>query len=79
MYTEDYSQLRIAIRDGLNYALPHRLTYYASNFASVTPLSEAVALGFYDPPDTDINTVTIPHSSLQQWHVLAHEISLSLR
>lgn len=59
-YTGDYPQLRVAIRDGSNYPLSHRLTYYASNFASDTPLSQAVALGFYDPPDANINAVSIP-------------------
>ena len=60
-YAKDYPQLRLAIRGGSQYALPHRLTYYASNFSSVTPLSEAVVPGFYDSPDTGINTVTTPH------------------
>jgi hypothetical protein len=60
LYTEVYPQLRTAIRDGSNYPLTHRLTYYASNFGSITPLNQAVVLGFYDSPDTETSTVYIP-------------------
>jgi hypothetical protein len=59
-YTKDYPQLRVAVRDGANYALAHRLAYYASNFASTAPLNQAVTMGFYDTPDTEINTVLVP-------------------
>jgi len=60
MYTKNYPQLRAAVRDGSNYALSHRLAYYASNFASTTPLNQAVTLGFYDAPAAGITVVSFP-------------------
>ena len=49
--------MRVAVKSGLHYPLVHLLVYYASNFAPVTPLNQAVALGFYDTPQ---NTVFVP-------------------
>jgi hypothetical protein len=62
-YAHSFPQLRAAIRDGSEYKLSHRLVYYASNFASTTPLNQAVTLGFYDAPGMEIATVLspIPH------------------
>ena len=74
LYTKDFPRLKVAIRDGSNYALSHRLTYYASNFAPATPLNQAVTLGFYDTPDTEIRVASVP-SSL---HTVIHVRSLRL-
>lgn len=72
VYARDYAQLRDAIRDGSDYVLAHRLAYYASNFASITPLNQAVTLGFYDTPDTDTDTVytTLLFSAAMHAHLL---------
>lgn len=56
-YTKDYPQLKARIRGGLGYALVHRLSYYASRFAPMTPLNQAVSLGFYDAPGTEASLV----------------------
>ena len=75
-YATEYPRLRMAIRNASSYALVHRLAYYASNFASTIPLNQAVTLGFYDTPDTRIDTVFIPsffggvmcvHSDMFRW------------
>ena len=62
----NYSRLRVAVRDGSSYARTHRLAYYASNFASVTPLNQMVTLGFYDTPGATIKMVLVPRSSIRQ-------------
>lgn len=60
LYTSNFPELRVAIRDGSEYALSYRLIYYASNFASTTPLNQAVTPGFYDAPGMEIATVLTP-------------------
>ena len=62
----NYSELRMAVRDGSSYARTHRLAYYASNYAPVTPLNQMVTLGFYDTPGATISTVYIPRTSIRQ-------------
>jgi len=59
IYSRGFAQLKEAVRDGAIYALSHRLTYYASTFASTTPVSREVAIGFYDTPATEINAVFV--------------------
>ena len=47
-YAKEYTQLKVAVKHGVRYPLVHRLAYYASAFASTTPINKAVKLGFYD-------------------------------
>lgn len=47
-YAKDYTQLKVAVKHGIGYPLDRRLAYYASTFASTTPINKAVRLGFYD-------------------------------
>ena len=56
-YARDFAQLKDAIKNGSSYSPPHRLVHYASNFASATPLSQAVVPGFYDLPDAQLDMV----------------------
>jgi hypothetical protein len=50
VYAKGLTLLKNAIKKGLMYSLPHRLTYYASNFAPTTPVNREVSIGFYDAP-----------------------------
>jgi len=64
-YAEDYPQLKAKIRSGSSYALPHRLSYYASNFAPMAPLNRTVSLGFYDTPGIEADAVFLLRSSVK--------------
>ena len=59
VYSRGFSQLREAVRGGVTYTQSHRLTYYASNFASTTPANREVVPGFYDTPAAEINAVFV--------------------
>jgi hypothetical protein len=65
VYARGYAQLRDAVRDGAMYTLSHRLTYYASTFASTTPVSREVIVGFYDTPAAEIIAVFVFPSGLE--------------
>jgi hypothetical protein len=62
VYSKGLTQLKNAVRKGIAYTLSHRLTYYASNFASTTPVGREVTVGFYDTPLSSDNTVFISWS-----------------
>ena len=63
VYHNGFTQLKDAVRDGTIYTLAHRLTYYASTFASTTPVSQEVIVGFYDTPGAEVNTVFVSPGS----------------
>ena len=68
VYSRGFSQLKEAIRGGKGYTQSHCLTYYASTFALTTPVSQEVAVGFYDTPATEINAVFVsPVSRLDMY------------
>lgn len=50
VYSKGLTQLKSAIRKGIAYTLSHRLTYYASNFASTMLANQEVTVGPYDAP-----------------------------
>lgn len=57
-YAKQYTQLKVAVKHGIGHPLDHRLAFYASAFASTTPINKAVRSGFYDAAVSDKKKVS---------------------